>query len=289
MSMAADFEQFCKNLRTTNSDVISYRYHQITKRLNADFWGSSSDTDHSFYTGSYGRGTAIFTSDIDMVFQLPYDTYRQYDNYSDNGQSQLLQAVKRSIQKTYPSTDVGGDGQVVQVTFSDGVMFEVVPAFLNNDESYTYPDSNNGGSWKTMDPKAEMDAFDNMNAVCNRNLKRLCRMIRAWNNEHSGGLSGQDIDTIAYRFMVQYGGSGFLYSNYGNMSREFMKYLYNNADQSYWAVPGSGRHIYPSIPKYKAKNGYEKCDEAIQDDAKGWTWSCRREWREHYGTKYPNE
>lgn len=27
---------------------------------------------------------------------------------------------------------------------------EVVPAFINKDNSYTYPDANNGGRWRTM-------------------------------------------------------------------------------------------------------------------------------------------
>lgn len=48
-------ELISKDMRTT----ISYRYHKITKAINLEFWGSSSDTLHSLYVGSYGRGTAI--------------------------------------------------------------------------------------------------------------------------------------------------------------------------------------------------------------------------------------
>ena len=51
--------------------------------------------------GSYGRGTAIDTSDIDMLFVLPYAVYKQYNSYVGNGQSALLQAVRSSLQKTY--------------------------------------------------------------------------------------------------------------------------------------------------------------------------------------------
>ena len=46
---------------------ISYRYKRITKVVNAEFWNSNSDTAHSIYVGSYGRGTAITTSDLDLV------------------------------------------------------------------------------------------------------------------------------------------------------------------------------------------------------------------------------
>lgn len=34
----------------------SLRYKRITKAINTEFWDSTSETDHSFYVGSYGRG-----------------------------------------------------------------------------------------------------------------------------------------------------------------------------------------------------------------------------------------
>ena len=37
------------------------RYKEITKAVNRTFWNSESETDHSRYVGSYGRGTAINT------------------------------------------------------------------------------------------------------------------------------------------------------------------------------------------------------------------------------------
>ena len=52
-------------------DTVSQRYKRITKAINLEFWGSNSETEHSFYVGSYGRGTAIDTSDIDILVELP--------------------------------------------------------------------------------------------------------------------------------------------------------------------------------------------------------------------------
>jgi hypothetical protein len=72
MSISEKFQTFCTNLRMTTSVVnnVSSRYKQITKRLNTDFYSSDSETLHSLYVGSYGRGTAIHVSDIDMLFIL---------------------------------------------------------------------------------------------------------------------------------------------------------------------------------------------------------------------------
>ena len=167
-------------MSTDTVSRIQTRYHQITKRINLDYWNSSSETAHSLYVGSYGRGTEIWTSDIDIIVQLPYETYVKFNNYSQNGQSALLQEVKGVLQKTYSTSHIKGDGQVIGINFSDGINFEIVPAFLNKDGSYTYPDTNNGGSWKTTDPKKEIDAMNTRNNNTNKNLKRLCRMASAW-------------------------------------------------------------------------------------------------------------
>lgn len=69
-----------------------------------------------------------------MIFELHSSVKSRFDRYLGNGQSALLKELKLKIQKTYWNTDVGGDGQVVVVRFSDGVLFEVVPAFENSDK-----------------------------------------------------------------------------------------------------------------------------------------------------------
>ena len=69
MSVATWFSTFCGNLTITNTDAISRRYKAITKRLNTDFWTTTSETAHCLYVGSYGRSTAISGfSDLDMIF-----------------------------------------------------------------------------------------------------------------------------------------------------------------------------------------------------------------------------
>ena len=131
MGLANWFSTFCSNIQVQNSGTISTRYKNITRRLNTDFWDTTSDTSHSLYVGSYGRNTAIDGfSDLDMIFQLPYAVYKQYDEYEGNGQSALLQSIKKSIEKTYSTTSIRADGQVILVPFDDGITFEVVPAFF---------------------------------------------------------------------------------------------------------------------------------------------------------------
>lgn len=114
---------------------ISKRYHAVTRAINKEFWNSISDTLHSLYVGSYGRNTAIDTSDIDILVELPGNLFDRYNNLIGNSQSRLLQAVRNAILNTYPKSDVRADGQVVKIHFSDGMYFEIVPAFKNWDGS----------------------------------------------------------------------------------------------------------------------------------------------------------
>lgn len=103
-------------------DTISKRYRTVTRAINKEFWNSQSDTQHSLYVGSYGRGTAIDTSDLDILVELPQRNFNQYDSIKGNGQSRLLQAVRNAILVSYPRSDVRADGQVVKISFNDGMI-----------------------------------------------------------------------------------------------------------------------------------------------------------------------
>lgn len=113
--------------------IISVRYKTVTKAINKEFWNISSETQNSIYVGSYGRRTAINTSDLDVLVLLPESEYNRFDSLKGNGQSRLLQAVKCAIMNSYPRSDVRADGQVVKISFSDGMKFEVLPAFQSKD------------------------------------------------------------------------------------------------------------------------------------------------------------
>lgn len=188
--------------------LVSKRYKRITKAVNTEFWNSTSETAHSRYVGSYGRGTAINASDLDVLIELPDDEYDHFTSLAGNGPSRLLQAVKDSILETYPNTDVKGDGQVVVVNFSDGMRFEILPAFQNLnwlgywDGTYKYPDSHMGGNWLTTNPKSEQDAMKQKNSYNEANglLFDTCKHIRYVRSENfsSYHLSGILIDTFVY-------------------------------------------------------------------------------------------
>lgn len=236
-------EIISKEMRTT----ISRRYHAITKAVNQEFWNSSSDTLHSFYVGSYGRGTAINTSDIDMLVEIPESEFKCYDLQKGNGQSRFLQAVKDAIMSVYPRSDIRADGQVIVINFTDGIRFEVVPAFPNVDwwgnTTYTYPDTNMGGNWKSTNPKAEQEAIREKDKNSGGLLIDTCKHIRFIRDNYytSYHLSGILIDAFAYEAIQDwhYTRDGEQYISSGVTYEEALLNYYNNYSVPVIFAPGS--------------------------------------------------
>lgn len=229
---------------------------------------------------------------MDMIFQLPYSVYERFNDYSGNGQSALLQAVKASIEKTYPTTNIRADGQVVQIPFSDGIMFEVVPAFENLNGSFTYPNANNGGSWMTTDPRPELTAIRTRNTATNGNLVPLCRMMRDWKSKWSVQIGGLLIDTLAYQFIENWEFRDKSYFYYDYMCRDFFKWMADqDENQEWWRSPGSGQYVWgKGLFQYKAKRCYNLSLEAIEHEmaTPKHEWSAKQKWREIFTTNFPD-
>lgn len=237
--------------------TVNTRYETVTRSINREFWNLQSDTSHSMLVGSFGRGTAIDTSDIDVLVELPKSEYDRYDIVKGNGQSRLLQAVRSAIQTAYPRSDVRADGQVVKINFSDGVRFEVLPAFQSvsywgqSDPTYTYPDTNMGGNWKSTNPKAEQNAMIIKNNSSNGLLFDTCKHFRRVRDDHfsSYHLSGIVIDSFVYAAMGNWewtreGGSSS--AAHGDYERVLSDYL--NQNSSYRlplmiSAPGSNQTV----------------------------------------------
>ncbi len=291
MGVAALFQTFCDDLLISSDtrSVIATRYNAICTRLNKDFWNVEG-TSGGRYIGSFGRNTANGrVSDIDMIFEMPLSTYNTYNSYVSNGQSALLQAVKRSIQQTYSSTDVRGDGQVVQVTFADDMKFEVLPVFKVEAGHYTYADANNGGSWRTTNPLPEIEAIASADSDANCNLRPLCRMMRAWKYYCNVPINGLLLDTLACRFISDWAERKQSYLYYDWMTRDFFEYLKNQpASQTLWYAVGSGQAISNTDNfRYKATLAHNITKEAITLLGESKEWSAKQKWRELYGTRFP--
>lgn len=203
--MTFEVKKYDNVITKETREQIAKRYHKIIKTVNREFWSIDSDTAHGLYVGSYGRGTAVDVSDIDMLVEIPREQHDRFSAYRWNGQSKFLQAVKDAILTTYPRSDITVDGQVVKVDFREGMKFEVLPAFSNVDwfgkVTYDFPDANMGGHWDITDPRSEKLAICNKDKSSNGLLRATCKHIRALRAKFysSYHLSGILIDSFVFK------------------------------------------------------------------------------------------
>ena len=283
MTDAQKFESFLNNIKVDSHEQIDKRYREITKALNKYFRNTESETANSFMIGSYGRYTGIKNiSDLDMIYVVPSslkDKYRgkPYD---------LLVDTKNAIGNHYSSTFKKVDQCIVSVQFQN-FTFEVQPAFEEEGDDdgpyYKYPFTYEGKNWYIVKPKQEQAAIRNFKT---KNLRLLCKMIRAWKNNSGQKIGGLLIDTLAYNFLnstttYDKGGVG----SFGYMVRDFFSYMYNQPDQSYYLAPGSKQHV--NVRKRfqrKAEQAYNICVEALSEADS--TKSCKL-WQKVFGRFFP--
>jgi hypothetical protein len=209
----------------------------------------------------------------------------EWERFKDGRQSALLQEVKNVIEDRYPNTEMRADGQVVVVSFTN-YEIEVVPAFEQEDSSFKYPDTNNGGSWPLTKPRSEIKAISDLDKAKNSNLRRLCKMARAWKNKHGVEMGGLLIDTVAYNFLnstKEYDDKSYLY--YDWLTRDFFNYLAELPDQDFYLAPGSNQRV--NVKKKfqrKAKKAYELCLKAIEAEGQE---GVNGKWKKVFGRPFP--
>jgi hypothetical protein len=181
---------------------------------------------------------------------------------------------------------------VILVPFNDGITFEVVPAFINTANTYTYPDANDGGRWRTTNPKPEIDAIRTRNTACNGNLVPLCRMMRSWKQKWDVPIGGLLVDTLAYQFIENYVYRDKSYFYYDFMCRDCFRWMADQDDkQDFWRAPGSGQYVYgKGLFQYKATRCYNISLEAIAHETANpkQEWSAKQKWRDIFGTAFPD-
>ena len=283
MSIADAFKTFLDNIKVQNAGTISLRYEEITSAINKKFRDTESRHANSLQVGSYGRWTAIKgISDLDMIYIIPAG---KWDDYKSGGQYRLLKDTADAIATRYPSTTVKVDRLVVRVLYKD-FHIEVQPCFELSNGAFHYPDSYNGGSWKVTKPREEIAAMAAFEVQKNKNLRRLCKMARAWKNKHGVAMGGLLIDTLAYNFLNQtteYDGKSYLY--YDWMSRDFFKYLADQPKQEFYAALGSGQRVRVKKDfRKKAQRAYELCLSAIEAEKEDYR---NDRWRRVYVRNFP--
>lgn len=205
MSINDSFKTFFENIRLTISqkeDAVT-KYIGVCQKLHDYYYPEKKyDGRTKLLIGSYGKHTNIRPPrDIDVIFILPTDKFKQYDDNQSNGQSQLLQDVRRILQEKYQDTQIEAWGKVVVLKFTDSKhRVDLLPGWENDDGAFTIPNSENGGTWEHWDTRAEMKRIEDSDNTT-KITRSIIRLIKKWSENCTVKLKSFQIENAVLDYL----------------------------------------------------------------------------------------
>ncbi|MFN4140292.1 SMODS domain-containing nucleotidyltransferase [Aestuariivirga sp.] len=289
MSVADRFKTLLSNitLSQVQLDDGSTKRGSVCAPLNAKYYSSSSSTDNSQYVGSWGKYTRIRPPrDVDVLFRLPYSVFERYELKIGNKQSQLLQEIKLELQKSFPRTEIRGDGPVVAVPFQT-YSVELLPGFKLQNGQYWIPITTGGGTYKNFDPEAESSHIQASNSKWNNNTRDLIRMLKCWQSYCSVPLKSFYLELLAVNFLDQWQHAGQSATFYDWMIRDFFLWLSKQGTTTLY-VPGTYEPIrLTSDWVSKAQSAFERSAKAAHYESEDSHILAGIEWQKIFGKDIP--
>lgn len=287
--IAADkFAVFCNHLRMSDTLVsnIHYRVKHISHHLWAHFQPPPSPMAWTRYVGSFGRGTAIDATGVDLLVRLPDSVLTLPAGESPAG---VLHSLQQVLALQYPQAQVNLALGAVCVGFNDGVRLCIIPGFWQAQPlGFITPLDAAEGSWQLINPDAELTAMDRADGESLKNLRRLCRMLRVWNQQQALPLSHLALDALAYDFMKDWKYRDKSFSFYDWMCRDFFAKLKNlNEDSPPLTAPGSLQPLtWPQSLPEQASQTHSLIVSAIQHAHGHQHWQATAAWKGVFGERF---
>ncbi len=273
------FVRFLENisLTTNQKEDAKRKYTGVCETLHDYFYeGTQYNPDNKYLFGSYKKKTAIrpFTSDqdVDVLFKLSPEEYQRYDSYTSNGQSALLAKIREILAEKYTTTEgIKAWGKVVLIEMAENRHnVELLPAFEQEDGTFIIPNTENGGSWESFDPRSGVDAFFASNDATNGFTRNLSMMFKKWNRENEYlQLNHFEIENQVMAFLESYELDDF---EYRKAISEFFEWFLVRCDDD------SKSYVETALKRAKKALGYESASkyEAAID-----------EWQKIFGKEFP--
>jgi hypothetical protein len=191
-TVPVSFDKFRENIElgSTYRETAKKRRDRLVSLLENGF-----EILEAFPTGSVPRFTAVKGhADLDVIVVLHFGKH-----IKDKKPSQVLQNV-RDVLGDY-KTGVRRNGQAVTLYYDSWPNVDIVPVSVTyNDDSsvnhYNVPDMNTE-SWIDSQPRKHSSTLTERNKSCGENFKRLIKMMKWWNHQHSGLMQSFHIEVLA--------------------------------------------------------------------------------------------
>ncbi len=223
-SVDAAFKRFYNGITLIGDqrDICNSRKDNVVADLEKSF-----HIVDSFATGSVPKYTALRKphSDVDVMVVLHYGKHIQ-----NKKPSHVLQAVRDVIGSSY--TLVRKNGQAVTVYYKSWPNVDVVPVarVSNQDGSvnhYLVPNMNTE-TWIKSRPRTHANAIKDRASTYGAEFRRITKMIKWWNLQHSEYLQSYHIEVLALKILTG------TFSNYSWDVYQFFKDACDLVGSNFW-------------------------------------------------------
>ncbi|MFJ7625373.1 nucleotidyltransferase [Streptomyces sp. NPDC097595] len=289
MSTASRFDKFLSNIKVTNNQRAAAltSVNAIARKLHGHYSNAPYTDASRMVIGSYGKGTAVRPPrDVDVLFFMPIHELARYTGYTRNGQSALLQDIRRLLLQRYSRTEIGGDGQVVVVDFATGHTVEVLPGWHQRGGGMIVPNTHEGGSWQHVDHNTEIAFVADSDSKTNGNTRSLIQMMKVWQTHCSVPIKSLVLELRSVEFLTEWEHAQSSTTYYDWMVRDFFAELIKKAN-SWHMIPGtSEKKQYGDAWLSKAQSAHGRAIKACEYELADRPLSAATEWRKIFGGQY---
>lgn len=265
------FRKFYDNIKLTENQKKDARIKVkgVCEKIHSNFYSSPYKGTSKLLIGSYGKKTHIRPArDVDVLFKIPENFFKQYDSHESNGQSNLLQKIRALLIEKYSQTNIRAYEKVIVVEFSDtNHNVEVLPAFEQEDKQFKIPNSKDEGSWEIWNPIGEISSIFDLSKKTDGKSQELIRMLKKWTEICSVYYNSYNLECYVKDFFAK---DDYLYENMLFLLKDFYIFLSKKADDKSIAhVETALKRIKKAIEylnEGKINNAVDECKKNFGDD-----------------------
>lgn len=279
--MEREFLDFINEITLTQCQCedAQTKYTGVCQKLYSHYYNGEYDDEKKYLFGSYKTKTNVRPltedQDVDVLFKIPQSTYDKFDKYESNGQAALLQEVRNILKEKYTITDtIKAWGKVVLVQFQENHHnVELLPALEQDDGAFLIPNSENGGSWETFDPRAEVERFQTSNESTNGLTRELAKMLKTWahNTTSMSYKSCKRLDDVI-TFLDEFYPQGKETTSYAKIVFDFFDYMSSRCGDDIKS------YINTALSHARKALEYDSNEKPVE---------ASEQWRTIFGDKFP--
>jgi hypothetical protein len=280
-TVAVSFDRFIENISISGDQqqTCSARKDNIVSLLEDDF-----EILEAFASGSIPKRTAVQGSDLDVIVALHYGKH-----IKGKKPSEVLQSVRDSLGEH--RTGVRKNGQAVTLGYKTWPNVDIVPVSRVSGDNgtvshYEVPDMNRE-EWIVSRPKKHSANMAKRVSDYGPAFRRIVRMIKWWNKQHSSYLQSYHIEVLALEVLT---GS---FDDYSWKVYTFFDQAHTKIQSSHWY---DGEFVDEYLSWDDRQEAVKRLDTAKDKALSAWAATYDKSdddetaiklWRQIFGDEFP--